>query len=139
MSKFPIEKVMKSIAKIKKRKTKDAMYKLASYCVDLETRLAIVEDTLCQATMMMGEINGMLKEGVDKIEASIENTKNTMFEYHFTDEVYAHIGTLSKFERVDSNPYVGTMDKDLFAKAYKVVNKDTNCVVKIAGETVNEQ
>lgn len=49
MNSMSIEKVLKSIAKIKKRKVKDAVYKLAEYCVDLEARIAVMEDQLCIA------------------------------------------------------------------------------------------
>lgn len=134
MSKFSIEKVMKSIAKIKKRKTKDAMYRLATYCVDLETRVAVMEDAMCQLAVGMGEINGTLKEGVGKIEESIEKNKNAVYEYHFTDEVWEQL----KESELPGNPCVGPYDRELWNKAYKVINKDNNCVVKIAGETVNE-
>lgn len=51
-----IEKVLKSISKIKSQKTKDAVYKLASYCSELESRIAVAEDQVCQLAFAMDAI-----------------------------------------------------------------------------------
>lgn len=69
MKRMTIEKVLKSISKIKSQKTKDAVYKLASYCSELESRMAVAEDQACQLAFALDLIKETFTKEMDAIKA----------------------------------------------------------------------